>query len=228
MHLSRPAVLESGGGMGDSPIPVKSRRTRVSPWALRETVLDAAHELFYVNGYGFTSVEEIARASRTHKMTVYRLFSSKEKLAIAYLERVKRSAADQWDILLRQHHDVPLHVLRTYFAHLAYEVRAESYLGDRSLKLALEVHDASSEIVRVCESHRLLQRERFKRIAELSGFGHSAGFGDSLYLVWLATVMPGRGKAERRRDALSMRALFTHVMLSAEAGVVDWLQCLAT
>jgi AcrR family transcriptional regulator len=181
-------------------------------------VLDAAHELFYLNGYGVTSVEEIARASGTHKMTVYRLFESKEKLALAYLERVSRSAADQWDSLLRQHHDAPLHALRTYFALLAHEVRAPSYLGDCSLKLALEVHGASNEIVRVCESHRRLQRDRLQHIGELSGVGDAAGLADALYLIWLATVTPGRGMAERRRDALSMRALVTHVMLSTEAG----------
>jgi AcrR family transcriptional regulator len=219
LDVSLPALQNSGAAPGDGRAAVKPRRTRSSPQMLRDAVLEAAHDLFYLNGYDVTSVDEIAQATGTHKMTVYRLFESKEKLALAYLERVERSAKDRWDTLLRQHHDAPLRVLRAFFAHLAHEVRAASYLGDRSLKLALEVRDASSEILTVCESHRLLQRERFQRIAAQRGIGHPAALADMFYLIWLAAVTPGRGEVERRRDALAMRTLVTDVMLSAASGV---------
>src|SRR5205809_1123628 len=51
----------------------------------RERILHAARELFYRDGINAVSVEAIAAAAGTNKMTLYRHFSSRDELVSAYL-----------------------------------------------------------------------------------------------------------------------------------------------
>ena len=44
----------------------------------RERILDAARDLFYSRGIRCVSVDEIAAAAQTNKMTLYRHFESKD------------------------------------------------------------------------------------------------------------------------------------------------------
>ena len=46
----------------------------------RERILAAAHELFYKHGIHVVSVDQIAEAASSNKMTLYRHFKSKDEL----------------------------------------------------------------------------------------------------------------------------------------------------
>src|ERR1700693_1791702 len=52
----------------------------------RERILEAAKELFYTRGIRCVSVDEIAAAAQTNKMTLYRHFESKDRLVAEYLK----------------------------------------------------------------------------------------------------------------------------------------------
>jgi len=54
----------------------------------RERILQAARELFYRDGINAVSVDAIAAAAGTNKMTLYRHFSSRDELIAAYLEQL--------------------------------------------------------------------------------------------------------------------------------------------
>src|SRR5258708_20570817 len=51
----------------------------------RGRILQAARELFYREGINAVSVDAIAAAAGTNKMTLYRHFSSRDELVAAYL-----------------------------------------------------------------------------------------------------------------------------------------------
>ena len=51
----------------------------------RERILDAARDLFYSRGIRCVSVDEIAAAAQTNKMTLYRHFELKDLLVAEYL-----------------------------------------------------------------------------------------------------------------------------------------------
>ena len=51
----------------------------------RARILTAAKQLFYARGIRAVSVDEIAAAARTNKMTLYRHFRSKDLLIAEYL-----------------------------------------------------------------------------------------------------------------------------------------------
>src|SRR5436190_8352224 len=62
----------------------------------RERILHAARELFYRDGINAVSVDAIASAADTNKMTVYRHFSSKDGLVAAYLSELAEEGEALW------------------------------------------------------------------------------------------------------------------------------------
>src|SRR6185369_9831559 len=58
----------------------------------RQRILDAACELFYSRGIRAVSVDEVAAAAQTNKMTLYRHFESKDRLVAEYLRSLNAYA----------------------------------------------------------------------------------------------------------------------------------------
>lgn len=54
---------------------------------LKERILQAASELFYSQGVRATGVDAIVKAANTTKMSLYKYFSSKDDLVIAFLRK---------------------------------------------------------------------------------------------------------------------------------------------
>jgi len=63
----------------------------------RERILRASRELFYREGINAVSVEAVAAAAGTNKMTLYRHFSSKDELVAAYLSQLAEEGDGLWD-----------------------------------------------------------------------------------------------------------------------------------
>src|SRR5918995_6772151 len=69
--------------MADRSSSAPQARTRLA----RRAVLDAAGTLFRERGYGATTIDAISSASDVPQATVYRLFSSKQGILKALLDR---------------------------------------------------------------------------------------------------------------------------------------------
>lgn len=66
----------------------------------RQKIIDAAFELFYLQGYQSTTMDQVIEASGVSKPTVYIYFPSKEILCVEYLkERHQREAASLSDAI---------------------------------------------------------------------------------------------------------------------------------
>jgi TetR/AcrR family transcriptional regulator, mexJK operon transcriptional repressor len=65
----------------------KKPRHRPVDKAKRAAILDAAREEFFAHGFAAASIEAIALASKTSKVTVYNRFGTKEALFTAVVER---------------------------------------------------------------------------------------------------------------------------------------------
>jgi AcrR family transcriptional regulator len=63
----------------------------------RERILQAARELFYRDGINAVSVDAIASAAGTNKMTLYRQFASKDALISAYLGELAAEGEAIWE-----------------------------------------------------------------------------------------------------------------------------------
>ncbi|MBW0103755.1 TetR/AcrR family transcriptional regulator [Pseudonocardia sp. KRD291] len=71
--------------------PVKSRRAEYTE-STRDAVLDNAARLFGEQGYGATSLDEVAAAARVTKGAIYHHFTNKAALMTALIDRLERDA----------------------------------------------------------------------------------------------------------------------------------------
>lgn len=79
-------TLQSDGG--GVKRPYRSPRRNKQAEATRQAILDAAHELFSINGYAGTSIRSVAEAAAVSEQTVYNGFGDKPSLLLAVGERI--------------------------------------------------------------------------------------------------------------------------------------------
>lgn len=77
-------------------------RRRRDPDATRHDILEAAESLFAAQGFGSTSLAQIARAGDTHKSLILHHFDSKDGLWQAVKERRFRHFVDEQSSLFRR------------------------------------------------------------------------------------------------------------------------------
>jgi len=77
-----------------------TKKTETPP---RERILEAARDLFYCRGIRAVSVDEIAAAAQTNKMTLYRHFESKDLLVAEYLRSLNAYAIARDEEIIRAH-----------------------------------------------------------------------------------------------------------------------------
>src|SRR5438067_1912782 len=80
-----------------------SKRVESAELPPRERILAAARQLFYARGIRAVSVDEIAAAAGTNKMTLYRHFESKDQLIAEYLRQLAAEADASWEQAARAH-----------------------------------------------------------------------------------------------------------------------------
>ena len=91
----------------NSPFP-DQRSTCDAGSCARDRIFDAARKLFYKFGIRGVSVDAIAAEADTTKVTLYRVFDSKEDLVVKVLEDQSKRFWSWWDSVIAQH----MHVYR--------------------------------------------------------------------------------------------------------------------
>lgn len=171
--MSRATVYNKESGVPD-------RRGAVPP---RERILQAARELFYSRGIRAVSVDDIAAAADTNKMTLYRHFESKDLLIAEYLRTLAREADTLWDELARAHPNDALAQLRAWVERIS-RMMAES--GDRGCALAnaaVELPDKDHPARGVIEEHKTHQREQLVALCRAAGFLNPERIADEIFLL---------------------------------------------
>ena len=149
----------------------------------RERILQAARELFYRDGINAVSVDAIAAAADTNKMTVYRHFSSKDELVAAYLAELAAEGDDLWEHARAAHPgdaDAQLRFLLRQVSQWASESSARGCaLANAAVELAEPRHPAR----RVVEAHKRRQRERLVELVREAGYARPERLADELFLM---------------------------------------------
>jgi AcrR family transcriptional regulator len=149
----------------------------------RERILQAARELFYRDGINAVSVDAIATAADTNKMTLYRHFSSKDELVAAYLSQLAEEGDALWETARDLHPGDPQAQLR-YLLKRVSEFAADSAgrgcaLANAAVELAEPRHPAR----RVVEAHKRRQRERLVALVRAAGYARPERLADELFLL---------------------------------------------
>lgn len=144
----------------------------------REHILAVAHDLFYWHSIKGTGVDTIATEAGVAPTTLYRLFSSKDDLVAAYIERAS-GHYKQW-FLDATAEGTPHDRIRSLFAALTLQVRPEICRGCPFLMAMAELPDTSVRAHALAVETKAWVRARLGELA-----------GDDLLADQLTLIMEG-------------------------------------
>jgi AcrR family transcriptional regulator len=157
-------------------------RLKVQP-PPRERILQAARELFYRDGINAVSVDAIAAAAATNKMTLYRHFSSKDELVAAYLQTLATEGDALWDEASAAHPGDADAQLRFILKRVSQFAAESSGRGCALANAAVELAERRHPARRVVEAHKRRQCERLVALVREAGYAEPERVAEELFLL---------------------------------------------
>jgi AcrR family transcriptional regulator len=200
--------------------PFATPECSAEPSCARDRIFEAARDLFYRHGIRGVSVDTIAAEAGTTKVTLYRVFSSKDDLVLQVLEDHNRRFWQRWDEVVARFEGEPRKQIEALFALLLEQIGAEC--GERGCPItnaAVEIVDHDHPARRlICEHHAEIAR-RFRALCREMGARRPDQLGDALTLlvegVFAARITDGTAHIDAVEDAA--RALLDSPALGAPA-----------
>lgn len=149
----------------------------------RDRILAAASDLFYSQGIRAVSVDEIAEAAQTNKMTLYRHFQSKDLLIAEYVRALAAEADAIWDDLARDHPGDPDTQLRAWIDAIADKLGSHGDRGCAVANAAVEIPEKDHPARAIIEAHKTHQRENLAQLCRAAGLANSDQLADELFLL---------------------------------------------
>lgn len=131
-----------------------SKRTRVPRAKAQEIILNAAEELFYQEGIHAVSVDAIVERAGLNKMSVYRQFSSKSDLILAYMQKKQTVFWQEWEQSMAKHPDQPREQLIQFFADLAARASSSEFRGCCFINVSIEFPDTTHPVRELVCTHQ--------------------------------------------------------------------------
>ena len=149
----------------------------------RERILMAARDLIFRHGIRAVSVDEIAEAADSNKMTLYRHFSSKDELVAECLRLFEREVDDAWEQNALAHRGDPKGQLVSWL-RLVFEYKSsKTDQGCPVVNVAVELRETDHPARRVIEEFKTKQRERLLQLCRETGLREPEQFADELFLL---------------------------------------------
>lgn len=148
----------------------------------RERILLAARELFYARGIRCVSVDEIAAAAHTNKMTLYRHFESKDLLVVEYLKMAAANDEAVANESTRAHPDDSYAQLRDWIARIG-NLFGPDRRGCAIANAAVELPEKDHPARLVVEDYKTRQRDRIVRLCAEAGFVEPERLADEIFLL---------------------------------------------
>jgi len=145
--------------------------------------LQAARELFYRDGINAVSVEAVAAAAGTNKMTLYRHFASKDELVAEYLRQSAKLADTCWERFSEAHPGDACAQLRAWLAEMAEHVASNDERGCPLANAAVELPEKNHPARRVIEEFKVAQRARLIELCRAAGLAEPDMLADELHLL---------------------------------------------
>jgi AcrR family transcriptional regulator len=207
----RGAVTKRGA---DSPAP--RRRSMTAGPLAHSQILDAAEDLFYLEGARNVGIDAVVKRARVNKMSLYRQFASKEDLLQHYLLRRDRKFWEYFDASLAKHPGDARAQLRRVFVDLAARTSAPAYRGCPFVNIAVEFPDRSHVARRMVAGNK---SRLLKRLTELA---KAAGAADAPFLArTLALLIEGAYAASQTYAPGSLMASLpkaAELLIEAQVG----------
>jgi AcrR family transcriptional regulator len=188
----------------------RRRRANTAGPVAHSQILDAAEDLFYLEGARNVGIDAVIKRARVNKMSLYRQFGSKDDLLRHYLLRRDERFWAYFDASLAKHPGQPRAQLRQLFVDLAARTSAVGYRGCPFVNIAVEFPDPSHIARRMVADNKT---RLLKRLGELT---KAAGARDASFLAKaLALLIEGAYAASQTYGPGS--ALMTALPKAAES-----------
>ncbi|MGV9453161.1 TetR/AcrR family transcriptional regulator [Streptomyces sp. NPDC003635] len=131
-----------------------SRKTNAgSTSAARARLLGTAVRIFYAEGIHSVGVDRIIEEAQVTRATLYRHFSGKEDLVLAYLEQADQAIRAQL-LAAQEGLETPADKVRAVGRAIAEGIRSEGFRGCAFLNAVAEYPDATHPIHQAVLAHR--------------------------------------------------------------------------
>ncbi|KXU88132.1 TetR family transcriptional regulator [Paraburkholderia monticola] len=155
--------------------PTRARRARSAQTAgpqAQQHLLRAASELFYREGVRSVGVDAVVERAGVNKMSLYRQFSSKDELVMAYLEQKDEQFFGYVEKSFAKHPGEPARQLQQYFDDLAVRASVDDYRGCPFVNVSVEFSDTTHP------ARQFVFRNKQRLMARLLELSTSAGADD--------------------------------------------------
>ncbi len=159
--------------------PAGARRARGAQTAgpeAQQHLLRAADELFYREGVRTVGVDAVVERAGVNKMSLYRQFSSKDELVMAYLERKDEQFFGYVEKSFAKHPGEPARQLQQYFDDLAVRASVDDYRGCPFVNVSVEFSDTTHP------ARQFVFRNKERLMARLLELTTAAGADDPVAL----------------------------------------------
>ena len=160
------------------------RAEKTSDVPPRERILDAARQLFYSRGIRAVSVDEIAAAAQTNKMTLYRHFESKDQLVAEYLRSLNAYAIARDEEAMRPYTGDAHAQLRAVVARAGEDLCKADLRGCPLANAAVEFPEKDHPARAVIEDCKQQHRNRLVKLCRDAGYAEPESLAEQLFLLF--------------------------------------------
>ena len=162
----------------DASVPV--RRSRAERQAI---VLDTAERLFATRSSRSVGMDELVRETGLGKMTVYRLFKSKDDLVGAYLARKAATVLARIDAELERLADDPRAALLSVVDTVEADVTRTGFRGCPFTNVSSEYDDPEHPARSAAADYKFELHARLERLAEQVAPGSGEDLAAQVHLI---------------------------------------------
>jgi AcrR family transcriptional regulator len=180
-----------------------------SPSGARDRILDAAYDLFSQNGIRGVGIDAIVARSGVARMTLYRHFSSKQALALAYLEQREQRWTQEWleQEVMRRSDDPAERLLAIFDVFDAWFRRAD-FEGCAFINVMLEGEGEDDPVQQACTGYLSNIRSFLKRLARDAGIRDPDDFARKWHILMKGSIVSAgegdRNAARRGKDVAGL------------------------
>ncbi|MGF6758397.1 TetR/AcrR family transcriptional regulator [Paraburkholderia sp. GAS42] len=162
-----------------------TRRTRTQTAGpdAQAQLIRAADELFYRDGVRAVGVDTVVERAGVNKMSLYRQFSSKDDLVIAYLERKDAQFFGYVEKSFAMHPGEPVKQLQQYFDDLAVRASVDDYRGCPFVNVAVEFPDVMHPARQFVVGNKVRLMARILSLATEAGADDPEALANALGLL---------------------------------------------
>jgi AcrR family transcriptional regulator len=180
-----------------------------APVAARDRILASAYELFARRGIRAVGIDEVIRRADVAKATLYRHFSSKDELVLAFLQQREQLWTKEWvEAEARRRGDTPEAQLLAIFDLFDEWFHRQDFEGCSFINVLLEMNDRATPIGGASAVHLANIRSIIRELATEAGLRDPEAFSHSWHILMKGSIVAaGEGDLDAAKRAQAMGRL---------------------